>query len=74
MTPSNRLLPLLAAAALLLASLGGAQAQTSRWEYLVVSAKLNNRLLERMLNDHAIQGWELVQITDRGIAIFKRKK
>lgn len=45
----------------------------SQWEYRVVSAKLNQRLLEQMLNNEASQGWELVQITERGFAIFKRK-
>jgi len=70
----RRVVPLFAAATLLLVSVGGAEAQTARWEYLVVSAKLHNRVLEQMLNDRAAQGWELVQITDRGIAIFKRKK
>ncbi len=70
----RRVMPLLAAATVLLVSVGGAEAQTARWEYAVVNAKLTNRVLEQMLNDRAVQGWELVQITDRGIAIFKRKK
>lgn len=70
----RRVLPLFAAATVLLVSMGGAEAQTARWEYAVVNAKLTNRVLEQMLNDRAVQGWELVQITDRGIAIFKRKK
>lgn len=51
-----------------------AVAQTAAWEYRVINAKLNHRLLERLLNDTAAEGWELVQITDRGMAIFKKKK
>lgn len=43
----------------------------SRYEYCVRDGKFNNRVLERMLNDYAAQGWELVQI-ERGIAIFRR--
>jgi len=50
------------------------QAQSVAWEYRVINAKLNQRLLERLLNDTAAEGWELVQITDRGMAIFKKKK
>lgn len=53
--------------------LAPAEAQTPRVEYRVVSAKLNLRPLEQMLNAEASRGWELVQITDRGMAIFKRK-
>lgn len=68
------ILPVLAACAFFLVPINRAEAQTVRWEYRVVSAKLNSRLLEQMLNNQAAQGWELVQITDRGMAIFKKKK
>lgn len=67
-------LPVLAVCAFFLAPLHRAEAQTAQWEYRVVSAKLNNRLLEQMLNNQAAQGWELVQITDRSVAIFRKKK
>lgn len=55
------------------ASLFAAPAKSAtRWEYRIVSAKLNQRVLEQMLNAQAAQGWELLQITDRGFAIFKK--
>ena len=66
-------LPLVLAGVFGLALLSSAEAQTPRVEYRVVSAKLNLRPLEQMLNAQAAQGWELVQITDRGMAIFKKK-
>lgn len=69
----RRWLPVLLAGVFGLALLSSAEAQTPRVEYRVVSAKLNLRPLEQMLNAEAAQGWELVQITDRGMAIFKRK-
>lgn len=65
---------LLAGLFCLVLSPSAVQAQSVAWEYQVINAKLNNRLLERLLNDQAAQGWELVQITDRGMAIFKKKK
>jgi len=49
-------------------------AGTARWEYTAVSAHLNNRNLEALLNSYAAQGWELVQVTNSGVAIFKRVK
>ena len=51
-----------------------AQAAPAKWEYTAVSARLKNRNLENLLNSYAAQGWELVQITDNGVAIFKRLK
>lgn len=61
-------------AVLFLATTGGeALAQSAKWEYCVRSVKLQNRLLEQMLNEYAAQGWELVQI-ERGIAVFKRAR
>lgn len=53
--------------------LPSAKAETPRVQYQVVNAKLNQRPLEQMLNAQAAQGWELVQITERGMAVFKRK-
>ena len=49
-------------------------AEPARLEYTVANAKLKNRNLEALLNGYAGQGWELVQITYQGIAIFKRSK
>lgn len=49
-------------------------AGSTKWEYTAVSAHLNNRNLEALLNSYAAQGWELVQITNSGVAIFKRVK
>ena len=51
-----------------------AEAAPAKWEYTVASARLKNRNLENLLNSYAAQGWELVQITDNGVAIFKRLK
>jgi hypothetical protein len=62
---------LLAASLLLSAPI---QAATAKWEYTVVSAHLKNRNLEALLNSYAAQGWELVQVTNNGVAIFKRSK
>jgi hypothetical protein len=62
---------LLAAGLLLSAPL---QAATAKWEYTAVSAHLKNRNLEALLNSYAAQGWELVQVTNNGVAIFKRAK
>jgi hypothetical protein len=50
------------------------QAATGKLEYTVVSAHLKNRNLEALLNSYAAQGWELVQVTNNGVAIFKRAK
>ena len=50
-----------------------AEAQSPKWEYLVVSAALNNRNLEQMLNARGAEGWELVAFTRKDVAIFKRK-
>ena len=69
----GRRLPLFLAVGFGLALLTPAHAQMPRWEYRVLSAKLNMRPLEQLLNAQAAEGWELVQITDRGMAIFKKK-
>lgn len=58
---------------LCLASVGVAQAQSPKWEYLVVSAALNNRNLDQMLNARGAEGWELVTFTRKDVAVFKRK-
>lgn len=73
--PSVTLLSCVVAAVLVgaPASMFAAPAKSStRWEYRVVSAKLHQRVLEQMLNNQSAEGWELLQITDRGFAIFKR--
>jgi len=59
--------------AVCLASVGVAEARTPNWEYLVVSAGLQNRSLEQMLNARGAEGWELVGFTRKDVAIFKRK-
>ena len=48
------------------------EARTPKWEYLVVSAALNNRNLEQMLNARGLDGWELVGFTRKDVAVFKR--
>jgi hypothetical protein len=60
--------------ALLLTFTCGAYAKAPKWEYLVVSAGLSNRPLAALLNTHGAEGWELVQINVKGIAIFKRRR
>lgn len=55
------------------ASISAAQAQSAKWEYLVVSAALQNRNLEQMLNARGAEGWELVSFTRKDVAVFKRK-
>ena len=56
-----------------LASVGVAEARPPKWEYMVVSAALKNRNLEQMLNARGAEGWELVALTRKDVAIFKRK-
>jgi len=53
--------------------LSTAQAQSVKWEYLVVSAALKNRGLEQMLNARGAEGWEFVAFTRKDVAVFKRK-
>jgi len=77
--PSSLILrkPITLLAALLTGSIlfcAPVQAGTAKLEYTVVSAHLNNRNLEALLNSYAAQGWELVQVTNGGVAIFKRVK
>ena len=54
------------------ASVGVTEARTPKWEYLVVNAGLQNRNLEQMLNARGADGWELVALTRKDVAIFKR--
>jgi len=61
-------------AAVCFASVGVAEAQSPKWEYLVVSAALKNRNLEQVLNARGAEGWELVAFTRKDVAIFKRKE
>jgi hypothetical protein len=49
-----------------------AEARTPKWEYLVVSAALNNRNLGEMLSARGLDGWELVGFTRKDVAVFKR--
>jgi hypothetical protein len=44
------------------------------WEYRVISVNTSPRALEATLNENGAQGWELVEINTKGIAIFKRPK
>jgi len=49
-----------------------AEARTPKWEYLAVSAGMQNRSLEQMLNARGAEGWELVGFTRKDVAVFKR--
>jgi hypothetical protein len=64
---------ILLAVVMLAAFSTGAQAQSAKWEYLVVTAALKNRNLEQMLNARGAEGWELVAFTRKDVAVFKRK-
>jgi hypothetical protein len=59
--------------AVCLAPVGVAEARPPKWEYLVASAGLKNRNLEQMLNARGAEGWELVALTRKDVAIFKRE-
>ena len=59
--------------AVFLAAASAAQAQSPKWEYLVVNAALNNRNLEQMLDARGAEGWELVAFSRKDVAVFKRK-
>ena len=60
-------------ASALLTFAAAAQAQSLKWDYLVVNAALNNRNLEQVLNARGAEGWELVAFTRKDVAVFKRK-
>jgi len=70
----RRLIGMFAGCAVLLTFACGADARPVKWEYLVVNAGLANRLLENLLNRNGAEGWELIQINAKGIAVFKRPK
>ena len=52
----------------------GLEAKQIVWEYRVISVNTSPRALEATLNENGAQGWELVEINTKGIAIFKRPK
>lgn len=52
----------------------GVEARQIVWEYRVISVNTNTRVLEATLNANGAEGWELVEINAKGIAIFKRPK
>ncbi len=58
---------------LFVAALSPVEAGPAKWDYLAVSAALNNRSLEALLNARGAEGWELVAFTGKDVAIFKRK-
>jgi hypothetical protein len=51
-----------------------ADARPVKWEYTVIPAGYAPRQLQNLLNSYGLDGWELVQINERGVAIFKRQK
>lgn len=69
----NNSLRAVLAVVVLLGFLSSAEAQSAKWEYLVVGAALKNRNLEQVLNARGAEGWELVALTRKDVAIFKRK-
>lgn len=52
----------------------GLEAKPVVWEYRVVTVNTTPRVLEATLNANGAEGWELVEITTKGVAIFKRPK
>ncbi len=52
----------------------GVEAKQIVWEYRVISVNTSPRALEATLNANGAEGWELVEINTKGIAIFKRQK
>lgn len=52
----------------------GLEAKQIVWEYRVISVNTSPRALETTLNENGAQGWELLEINTKGIAIFKRQK
>lgn len=52
----------------------GLEAKQIVWEYRVISVNTSQRALEATLNENGAQGWELVEINVKGVAIFKRQK
>jgi Domain of unknown function (DUF4177) len=74
LAPSRRGVSLLGGCMAVMMFASRAEAKTVVWEYLVLNAGLQNRALETFLNNNGAQGWELVQISAKGVAIFKRRK
>lgn len=56
----------------LLSAASWSEAKPVKWEYLVVSAAVNTRNLDLLLNNQGAQGWELVAFTRKDVAVFKR--
>lgn len=52
----------------------GLEAKPIVWEYRVVTVNTSQRVLEATLNANGAEGWELVEINAKGVAIFKRQK
>jgi hypothetical protein len=52
----------------------GLEAKPIVWEYRVVTVNTTPRVLEATLNENGAAGWELVEISAKGVAIFKRQK
>jgi hypothetical protein len=52
----------------------GLEAKQIVWEYRVITVNTTPRVLEATLNANGAEGWELVEISSKGIATFKRPK
>lgn len=52
----------------------GLEAKQIVWEYRVITVNTSQRALEATLNENGAQGWELVEVNSKGVAIFKRQK
>jgi hypothetical protein len=52
----------------------GLEAKQIVWEYRVIAVNTSQRALEATLNANGAEGWELVEINTKGMAIFKRQK
>ena len=52
----------------------GLEARQIVWEYRVITVNTTPRVLETTLNENGAQGWELVEISSKGVAVFKRPK
>ncbi|MEO6054563.1 MAG: hypothetical protein ABIP97_11160 [Chthoniobacterales bacterium] len=50
-----------------------AQGAAPKWEYTAVNARLKNNNLITLLNSYSAKGWELVQVTNDGVAILKKR-
>jgi hypothetical protein len=50
------------------------EAKQTVWEYRVITVNTTPRILEATLNENGEQGWELVEINSKGVAVFKRPK